>query len=275
MKHTFTLFLLGFALLLAACNNAPKPNEPVENKQQSVDWDMPLYELNAEGDTCSVWRYENTEQGRTVTKNDLPGDYGEGSTTEIYDPNDRLVSVASSLNTGNFHNTSMTYSYNGKVRTGEGSETTEGYSYFYAIKEVTYYLDDECKYDTLTQQYVAEMEWDWLYDEEGNEVDNVEKEGPLTMFTRNRYETTKDGGYQLVESQTYASSTVDPEEVNVEYSYKIVYAYNDKGQLVSEKLYDRNGNLGYETSYSYQDNKRIEQSGDEQLTTYYKIKDKR
>lgn len=266
MKNTFTFFFLAAITLLVACNNKN------EIKPENVDWDTPLYQLNANGDTCSIWKYETIEQGRTVTKNDLPSDYGDGSTMEIYDRNDRLVGVASSLNTGNIHNTNMTYSYMGKTRTGEGSEATEGYSYFYAIKEVTYYLDDDFKYDTLTQQFVTEMEWDWLYDEEGNEVDNEEREGPLTTFTRKLYETTQDGGRRLVESQTFASSTVDPEEVNVEYSYKIVYAYNDKGQLVSEKLYDKNGKLGYETTYSYQDNKRIERTDGEEWTTYYKIK---
>lgn len=266
MKNTFTFLLLAAIMLLAACINKN------EIKPENVDWDSPLYQLNAQGDTLSVWKYETIEQGRTVTKNDLPSDYGDGSTMEIYDRDDRLVGVASSLNTGNIHNTNMSYSYKGKVRTGEGSETTEGYSYFYSIKEVTYYLDDDCKYDTLTQQYVAEMEWDRLYDEEGNEVDQETLEGPLTMFTRNLYETTPDGCCRLVESQTFASSSIYPEEVNVEYSYKIVYAYNDKGQLVSEKLYDRNGKLGYETAYSYQDNKRIECTEGEECTTYYKIK---
>ena len=261
MKNTFILLLLATITLLAACNNKN------ENKTGNVDWDSPLYQLNAQGDTLSVWEYETTEQGRTVTKIDLPSDYGDGTSTEIYDRNDRLVGTISSLNTGNIHNTNMAYSYQGKTRIAEGSESTEGFTYFYYIKEVTYYLDDEYKYDTLIQQFVKEMDWESDYDE-----DEEALVGPLTSFTRKLYETTKNGGYQLIESNTFASSTVNPEEVNVEYSYKIKYQYNDKGQLVSEKLYDRNGKLGYETTYSYQDNKRIERADGEECTTYFKIK---
>ena len=50
-----------------------------------------------------------------------------------------------------------------------------------------------------------------------------------------------------------------------------MYAYNDKGQLASEKLYTPDGELGYEATYTYEGNKRIEHNGDSRYTTYYKV----
>ena len=263
MKNTFSLFLMVAMMLLAACNNNSKDNSEI------VDWDHPLYQLNADGDTISVWKYESIEQGRTVTKIDYPGELHDGgSEMLIYDRDNRLVGTASTLNTGNIHNDNMNYTYNGKVRTGEGIESTEGFPSYYSIKEVTYFLDDELKYDTLTQEFTAEL--DWLGPEDEEYASEEEPERPLNYYTRKRYEDTPNG-YRLVETQTFSSSGIYPDEVNVEYSYRMVYSYNDKGQLVSEKLYDKNGNPGFETTYTYEGNKRIEHQDEFQYITYYKV----
>lgn len=263
MKNTFSLFLVVAMMLLAACNNNSKDNSEI------VDWDHPLYQLNADGDTISVWKYESIEQGRTVTKIDYPGELHDGgSEMLIYDRDNRLVGTASTLNTGNIHNDNMNYTYDGKVRTGEGIESTEGFPSYYSIKEVTYFLDDELKYDTLTQEFTAEL--DWLGPEDEEYAVEEEPERPLNYYTRKRYENTPNG-YRLVETQTFSSSGIYPDEVNVEYSYKMVYSYNDKGQLVSEKLYDKDGNPGFETTYTYEGNKRIEHQDEFQYTTYYKV----
>lgn len=265
MKNTFSLLFVAAMMLLAACNNT-------NNKADVVDWDHPLYQLNSNGDTVSVWNYESNEQGRTVTRIDIPGQLHDGgSETLVYDRNNRLVGNVSTLNTGNIHNSNMDYSYEGKVRTGEGIESTEGYPSYYSIKEITYFLDDELKYDTLSQEYTAEL--DWLGPEDEEYASEEEPERPLNYYTRKRYENTPNG-YRLVESQTFSSSGIYPDEVNVEYSYKMVYSYNDKGQLVSEKLFDKNGNPGFETTYTYEGNKRIEHQDDFQYITYYKVNQK-
>ena len=261
MKHIFTLTPLALVLMLAACNTS-------KNNPEIIDWDHPLYQLNADGDTASVWQYETIEQGRTVTRIDLPGILDEGSEMLIYDRDDRLVGTASTVNSGNIHNSNMNYTYTGKVRTGEGTQSTDGSPSYYSIKEVTYFLDDEFKYDTLTQQFTAEL--DWLEPDEEEYVVDGEPERPMNYYMRKRYEETPNG-YRLVESQTFTSFGIYPDEVNIEYSYKMVYAYNDKGQLVSEKLYTKDGEPGYETTYTYEGNKRIEHQGDSQYTTYYKV----
>ena len=261
MKHILTFSALALTLLFAACNNS-------KNNPENTDWDHPLYQLNADGDTASVWRYETIEQGRTVTRIDLPVILDEGSEMLIYDRNNRLVGTASTVNSGNVHNSNMNYTYEGKVRTGEGIQSTEGYPSYYSIKEVTYFLDDELKYDTLTQEFTAEL--DWLDPDEEAYTDEEEPERPMNYYVRKRYEKTQDG-YRLVESQTFTSTSIYPDEVDVKYSYKMVYDYNDEGQLASEKLYTNDGELGYETTYTYEGNKRIEHHGDTHYTTYYKV----
>lgn len=265
MKNTFSLLLVVAMMLLAACNNT-------KNNPENVDWDHPLYQLNTNDDTVSVWKYESNEQGRTVTRIDIPGQLHDGgSEMLVYDRNDRLVGDVSTLNTGNIHNSNMDYTYEGKVRIGEGIESTEGFPSYYSIKQITYFLDDELKYDTLTQEFTAEL--DWLESEDEAYATEEEPERPLNYYTRKRYEKTPNG-YRLVESQTFASSGIYPDEVNIEYQYKMVYAYNDKGQLVSEQLYDRDGNPGFETTYTYEGNKRIEHQDEFHYTTYYKVNQK-
>lgn len=262
MKNTCSLFLVVAMMLLAACNHT-------KNNSENVDWDHPLYQLNTNDDTVFVWKYESNEQGRTVTRIDIPGQLHDGgSEMLVYDRNDRLIANVSTLNTGNIHNSNMDYTYEGKVRTGEGIESTEGYPSYYSIKQITYFLDDELKYDTLTQEFTAEL--DWLEPEDEEYAAEEEPERPLNYYTRKRYEKTPNG-YRLVESQTFSSSGIYPDEVNVEYSYKMVYSYNDKGQLVSEKLYDKDGNPGFETTYTYEGNKRIEHQDEFHYTTFYKV----
>ena len=95
----------------------------------------------------------------------------------IYDRDNRLVGTASTVNSGNIHNSNMNYSYEGKVRTGEGMESTEGYPSYYSIKVVTYYLDDEFKYDTLVQEFTAEL--DWLGADEEEYIGDEEPERPM------------------------------------------------------------------------------------------------
>lgn len=262
MKHTRTLFLVAVALLLTACNHTNQPSQTM-----NVDWDTPLYMLNHQGDTCSVWTYQELEEGWAVTKNDLPGDFLEGSTTEYYDQNDRLIAESQSYSE-NGSEQGLDYVYDGKVRMGEGHEIIEGAPSFYYLKRITYYLDDECRYDTLTQEFVKELYWDFI--EELDEDEEEYAEPPMTAYTRSRYEATPTG-YRLVEKTFYASDFIDPEDIDIQFNYRLVYEYNEEGRMVKETMYDNAGNQHLETLYTYEDNKRIERSEGTVTTTYYKI----
>ena len=250
---------MAAALLLTACHNTTQP-EPL-----NVDWDTPLYMLNEQGDTCSVWTYLTLEDGWAVTKNDLPGEFLEGSSTEYYDQNHRLVAESRTYSE-NGSNQGLDYQYDGKVRIGEGNETIDGAPSFYYIKRITYYLDDECRYDTLTQEFVQELYWDFLEELDEDETN----EPPLVSYTRSRYEATP-SGYRLVEKLFYASDFIDPEDIDIQFNYRLAYEYDEEGRMVKETMYDNDGTAHNETRYSYQDNQRIEHTVDSRMTTYYKI----
>ena len=131
MKHSFILILAALAMLLAACSNEPK------EKKMNVDWDSPLYMVDQEGDTMSVWTYQEWEEGRNVIKEDLPDEYFiEGSTTDYYDLDNRLTATETWFNAGSDHYRGFDFEYNGKMRIGEGNETIDGAPSFYYIKQI-------------------------------------------------------------------------------------------------------------------------------------------
>ena len=264
MKHSFPLFIAAFALMLTACNNNPKENK------LNVDWDSPLYEVDQDGDTISKWTYQEWEEGRNIIKEDLPSeDNLEGSTTDYYDLEDRLAATETWINSGSDHYHGLTFEYNGKVRIGEGNETIDGAPSFYYIKQITYFLDDECRYDTLTQEFVEEIFWEDIEEDQMEQYEE-ESEIPMTSYTRKRYEATPTG-YRLVEIVSYATDLIDPEDIDIQFSYKESYEYDTEGRLAKKTLSFGEDWPNTITTYTYVDNKRIERIDDTETTTYYKI----
>lgn len=98
-------------LAFTACNNTQKPTDnakPGESpeSQPIVDWDTPLYELSAEGDTTCVWTYLESEKGRTVIQLSEQEDSFYDRYEYQYDPDGKLISKKT-----------KNYTYEGNVRT--------------------------------------------------------------------------------------------------------------------------------------------------------------
>ena len=264
MKHSFILVLAAVAMMLTACTNEPKENK------LNVDWDTPLYVVDQTGDTITTWEYQEWEEGRTVVKADLPADYFlEGTTTDFYDLDNRLTATEVWINEGNNHYQGFDYEYNGKVRMGEGNETIDGAPSFYYLKQIAYFLDDECRYDTLVQEFVEEIFWEDIQEDQMEEYEE-ESEIPMTAYTRKRYEATPTG-YRLVEVESYATDLIDPEDIDIIFNYKETYEYDAEGRLAKKILSFGEGWPETVTTYTYVDNKCIERTNDDEMTTYYKI----
>lgn len=279
MKHTFALFLLGFAMLLAACNNTPKPAEPVkstdpvEANQPVVDWEMPLYELNAVGDTNWVWTYQDTEEGRTVVKLAEEDESYYDRYEYQYDHEGRLIKMSVGNNYGKVRIREVTYTYNldEKMRVGEGKESAEGDPVFFVVREESYFLDDACQYDTLSCAYSAEVSWDALdTDDDGVPDKEPNPVWDFYSYQRTKYEQTADG-WRPVEKWYYAGQDENGEML---LNAKDEYAYDEEGRLASEITTYRGENVE-EKTYTYHDNVRIQHFGDYQMPTYFEIKDKR
>lgn len=137
-----------------------------------VDWSKPLYELNDEGDTVDIWTYN--QRGLPIRDDYLENnDYGTDYTSYYYDSENQLVSTFSHIFTGNVHEASCDYTYEGNVMTVDQIHTTEGYPMFYYVKEIVFFMDDAFQYDTLSLTYEREVSWD-EFDDEGNYDENLE-----------------------------------------------------------------------------------------------------
>lgn len=273
MKHTFTLFLLGFAMLLAACNNTPKPNEPVKNKQQAVDWDMPLYELNAEGDTNCVWTYQDTEEGRTVVQLSEEEDSYYDRYEYHYDLDGHLTAMKVENGPWKVRTQEVTYSidYDMGTRVGEGKEYADGDPQFYAVREESFFLDDNYLYDTLTYNYYAVVSWDEL-DYDGDGVPDALPSPVWEDYTlqRTRYEQTANG-LKPAEKMYYAGFD---DQGNPLLNARVEYTYDAEGRLSTETTYYQSGDEETK-NYTYEVNVRTMRVApyNTEIKTYYKIKD--
>lgn len=147
-----------------------------------VDWSKPLYELDDEGDTMDIWTYN--QRGLPIRDDFLlNNDYGTDYTSYYYDSDNRLVSSFSHLFTGNVREASCDYTYEGNVLTVEQIHTTEGYPTFFYVKEVSYFMDEDFKYDTMYVRYEREVSWDEFDDEGGND-----EQLELQEFVTKKYE---------------------------------------------------------------------------------------
>ena len=247
-------------------NKNLKAEEPVENQtstpeqtqsesaiDMSVDWEKPLYTLDAEtGDTLQTWVYDDN----TVTQYYF-GDYGEGSTTYQYDNKHRLVSENGYINSGNTHHDNMEYVYQDKKRYGTGSSSTEGFPSYIDIDEIVWYADNDFKTDTLIQILTAEMEWD----------EDVEKDKEVESSTVKKY---KDG--KLIEQTTYGGDYINVNDLASIFRSRIVYKYNSAGLLSEETKLDEDGNPVGEyatTYYTYKGNARESTNSGSGRITYY------
>ena len=278
MKHIVTLSILAAAMLLAACNNTPKPIEPTENNQTTettVDWDMPLYELNAEGDTNTVWTYQDTEEGRTVIQLAEEEDSYYDRYEHQYDREGHLISMKVENGPWKVRTREVTYSIDSDmgIRVGEGEEHAEGDPEFYAVREESYFLDDTYLYDTLTFNYSAVVSWDEL-DPDGDGVQDVIPAPVWEDHTvqRTRYEQTA-SGMKPAEKWYYAGTD---DQGNLILNARVEYAYDDEGRLSSETTHYQSGSQETK-NYTYDGNVRTMKVApyDAEIKTYYKIKDKR
>lgn len=237
---TSLMSLAALALLLVGCGNArdnekqdPQP-QVVENETPSqgeslfdvfddVDWERPLYSINANGDTTEFWRYDG--QGKLVSYEVFDGETLENMNGYRYDVWGRLIHEGGSSFLGNVREYNEDFTYDGHVCTSMGMHTTEGYPSFFMAKEVRYCLDDDFKYDTLCEEYEAEVSWDDL-----DEKDFDESLLRLARYNTKRYAEVN-GETKIAEECFYHAAYDDPDAFL--FGYKDTYLYNSQGLLVS------------------------------------------
>ena len=237
----------------------PQPSTADPN----VDWDKPLYTLNSETrDTIRKWIY--TDSTIEVREEYTEESYGyEGDACTVFDKDGRMKSDHSSINSGNVHNSDMEYTYNGKVRTGEGMYATEGYPSFTEVKEVIYFADDECKQDTLGQTFSAEVEWDTMEDENA----------PDTKLELESFYVKKFTNGKVTETTNYGIDSKTGKKV---FRSRIVYEYDATGLLTKSVIVNEQGTPEGEyatTVYTYKDNTcESSNSGTGEITYYARKK---
>lgn len=237
----------------------PESQDGAADVDLQVDWKKPLYTIDSEsGDTTSTWLYTDTSTVEYAFYTEQSFGY-EGDATTYYDKQGRLISYNSSINSGNIHDDEMDYTYNGKVRTGEGINATQGYPVFTQVREVTYFADDELTQDTLSQTYTADVEWDTMEDETA----------PETVLKLDNYISKKFVNGLLKELTCYTAET---DSDAMKFSYRIVYEYNSAGLLIKSQMLDEKGVLMgeyAETTYTYKDNMCISSNDGTESITYY------
>ena len=258
MKATLFLSVLAVAFVMMACggkvnnvnqdndtqpqiveNLASNPEEVVFDVFDDVDWDRPLYSLDKNGDTTEVWRYDRS--GKLVSYYELEGDSPLSIIGYRYDVLGRLIHEEGSSFYGNTREYTEDFTYKDNVCTSIGKHTTEGYPSFFMAKEVRYCLDNDFKYDTLCQEYEAEVSWDDYVDDE----DFDERLLQLARYTTNRYAEIN-GETKIVESCFYTANHDAPGAFH--FGYKDTYHYNSQGLLISVVHHASDGK---ETTFNY------------------------
>lgn len=263
MKKHLCLFVPALALMVMGCGgagnndnqNENNPSQVVENVNvdldgplfdvdDDVDWERPLYTLDDNGDTTEIWQYN--QRGQLVYYESKDEDF-EDTRSYIYDASGRLLRQAGYSFTGNVREFTEEYTYNGKVRTAMGIHTTEGYPSYYKTKEVSYFMDEDFKYDTLRQQYEIELSWD-IEDYDEKEIE--EGLSHLARYSTYKY-TVINGETKLAEECYYYEDIDNPSTLNL--GYRSVNHYNSQGLLVSNVSYSSSGGE-FLTEYSYSGN---------------------
>ena len=271
MRHIITLSVMAFAMLLAACNNTPKPVATNENQQPTVDWDTPLYELDAEGDTNCVWTYQVTDEGRTVVQYSEDEDSYYDRYEYQYSPDGRLAKMKVENGPWKVRCREVTYDIDldMKTRVGEGQEYAEGDPQYYEVREQSWCLDDNYLYDTVSYYYSAVVSWDELDQDD----DGVQDYWPTPVWEdytlqRTRYEQTA-RGWQPVEKKYYADFD---DAGNILLNARVEYTYDEEGRLLSETTYYQSGSSETK-NYTYEGNVRTMQATpySAEIKTYYKI----
>lgn len=264
MKASLILSVSALAFVLLGCGGKANNEKPEENNQNQVaendiqnpgevqfdvfddvDWDRPLFSLNAEGDTVETWRYD--ELGNLVSYNLEEEDGFRNTNDYSYDAWGRLVRVTGSSFSGNTREFYEDYTYADNMRISRGDHFTEGYPSYFKVKEVRYFMDDDFKYDTLCQEYEAELSWDeYIEDEE----DFDESLLNLARYSTKKYTEVK-GELKVSEECFYYEDGEHPGKYNL--GYKTINIYNDQGLLVGNISQLADG-AETRTDYSYQGN---------------------
>ena len=204
-------------------NETPSQEELLFDVFDDVDWERPLYSINANGDTTEFWCYDG--QGKLVSYMVYDGDKLENLNGYGYDVWGRLIYEGGSSFLGNTREYSEGFNYDDHVCTSMGRHTTEGYPSFFMAKEVRYCLDDDFKYDTLCEEYDAEVSWDDYDDDEAFD----EKLLRLARYTKKQYAVVN-GETKIAEERFYHAAHDDPDAFLL--GYTDTYQYNSQGLLV-------------------------------------------
>ena len=273
-NNVIMICCLTFAILFIACNSATNTNrntntnihnteyaenqeyyvreEFVKKYQQDIfpidantDWDKPLYSLGETNDTIDKWTYLNTDSGMCIVHKVYPGSfYSKSMEKTHFDKRKRIISTEKSDKDGIYF--AIKYYYDGNVRIGNGKRKYD--CSMVDIKEITYFLDNSFKYDTLSQTYIGIRDTSMV----------------LNEYIKSKYEKIGDK-YFITESRRYA-----PKDTTLKNGDKRLYRYNSQNLLVGE-LTNNIGEYGT-ILYSYKWNSMDWSDSGTGATIYYDTK---
>lgn len=172
----------------------------------NIDWNKPLFSIGEMKDTVDKWTYIATDSGMCIIHKRLPILFKDILEQKFFDKQNRLLHQNVSDDNGFIM--SMSYTYDGKIRTGVGKRnvgcTVED------VKEIAYFMDDSFKYDTLVQ--------------------NFRVDGELTDYQKTKYEKVGDE-YRIIEKRFYDNPQ---DTLTRRMGDKYIYKYNSQNLRVAE-----------------------------------------
>lgn len=296
--RTLSVISLIFSGILSSCNNGGQ-NTPTSTNgtdsiadssavietspaESNVNWEKPLYTI-AGNDTTFKWEYNEKgqkvkdyemENGAVITTNTYEYDangnlvnneiagYFQAENTFKYDDQNRRIKCEGNMMSGNTHWYNSTYSYDGQKKTENSFQSTEGDPEAQEAKTITYYMDKEFQYDTLSQTYERTVSLG--AEEESESNDNEDNFG-------DKYQSYQTKKYQVINGKTLptekVSYRINEAGDSYDLTYKFTYQYDEMGRVIktqsitsygtTETLYSYEGNCQTKTTKN-EDNDRVE-----------------
>lgn len=274
---------------MAACGNTTTQNtqsalteqteqvaEPMESAD-IADWDMPLFDLEANGDTSRKFEYR--ADGKLIADCEYYDNKPMYSHTYEYDGNGNLITITSFYDGNEIGLDTRSYDEQNRILKREYDEESDSGEYEYSYVGNKCIEVSECALSESVFRDVTET----YYDENGNDtliVNNTARvrEHTDADFNPNAetivYKTHKT--YVTINCVTKLKSSLKKEMQKDNVAIvrdKDDYEYDNFGRVITYKHYDDFGDgcpvTEEETTYTYSDNCRTDQNGNKR---YYKRK---
>ncbi len=298
MTHKYLISVCLSALafcFMVGCNNNVKPDskdsnntaanaqnseqlvEPEISVNDAVDWDMPVFELEANGDTIKKYAYRI--DGKLIADYDYYENKPVYYHTYEYDGNGNLITITSFYDGNEIGMDTRSYDEQNRILKREYGEESDSGEFEYS------YVGNKCieVSESALSEVVFRDVTETYYDENGNDtliVNNTARVREHTDADYNPnvetvvYKTRKT--YVTINGVSKLKSSLKKEmqKDNV----AIVrdqddYEYDNFGRVITYKHYDDFGDgcpvTDEKFTYTYSENCRIDQNGNK---VYYKVK---